>query len=265
MRLRPHVERLECRALLLGAVHLGATVRTVRPRRVRVPCTDSAWRLGAGCPAPLVRTVRSPRGERVSSAAHKDDALVLPRLAAALGVVRAEEGVEHVRVRQLRLVELKLDRLGVLFVPVWCCGRLARVKTVPVPAGAHLAVRGIGSLATAVAHACAIHPGKRRKRCLGVPESSERKRRGLKTGVLSRRAVGPPSTGLRALGGDQCERIQADRCRLWHQTEDEHRQHRAKQRTARFLAAHRWECRPVDRGALRRCLLLANRARRGVG
>mmetsp|Transcript_18525 Transcript_18525/g.43944 ORF Transcript_18525/g.43944 Transcript_18525/m.43944 type:complete len:228 (+) Transcript_18525:209-892(+) len=128
----PHVERLECRGALLGAVH-------------------------------------------------KDDALVLPRLAAPLGIVRAEEGVEHVRVRQLRLVKLKLDRLGVLGIPVGpgCC--LARVKTVLVAAGAHLAVRGIGRLATAVAHACAVHPGQRRQRCLGVPESAERERCGLKT------------------------------------------------------------------------------------
>ena len=31
-------------------------VRTARPRLVRVPRTYSAWRLGASCPAPLVRT-----------------------------------------------------------------------------------------------------------------------------------------------------------------------------------------------------------------
>ena len=34
------------------------TVRTARPRLVRVPRTYSAWGAGASCPAPLVRTAR---------------------------------------------------------------------------------------------------------------------------------------------------------------------------------------------------------------
>jgi hypothetical protein len=41
-------------------------VRTVRPRLARVPRTCSEWRLGASCPAPLVRTVQRPRDARVS-------------------------------------------------------------------------------------------------------------------------------------------------------------------------------------------------------
>ena len=49
------------------------TVRTARPRLLRVRRTYSAWRLGASCPVRLVRTVRRPRGARVSTGGHEGD------------------------------------------------------------------------------------------------------------------------------------------------------------------------------------------------
>lgn len=90
----------------------------------------------------------------------KDDGRVLPAAAGCDVVVTAEEGVDHVSIRQHARVEVDGDGLGIVAVRRVVANRL---------------VCWVVLGAAGVADRGAVNPRQRCKRRLGVPESSEGK------------------------------------------------------------------------------------------